>query len=559
MNWEVLIMKSKISFFNATVFRKDVTRFAPLWALYLIGGMLFMLSITNSHNDYSTARTLGTSLSLLPTINFVYAALSAFLLFGDLFKGRLCNALHAMPLRREAWFVTHSISGLAFSLVPNALLAVMIMPRLGSLWFVGLLWLLGVTLQYLFFFGVALFSCLCVGNKVGAATVYAILNFGSLVVLWFVTAIYQPMMYGVEISQDIFTFLCPVYQMTGAYEYIVFRRASNQYYFNGLGEIWLYMAVAAGIGLVFGLLALLLYRRRKLEAAGDFIAVRPIAPIFGVIFALCSGAFFSLFGQLFANEIAIYLLIGICVGWFAGQMLLKRTVKVFQGKSFLKLGILVAAMIVSVLLVKFDVFGIVRWTPDADDVVSITLSNRYDANSYAEYEIKATEEAEIQFLIDLHKESIANGSKDLSGQARLPLYFEYRLRNGTTVRRQYLTPVSGSRKDTLRKIFSDPALVLGTKDWRGNLDSIEFIDVNGVKIPKNAYESLLTAMEADCLAGNMAYHYTLHDSGSEKTWITLVWAAPNGTENYQNIPVYPDATNTIKWLQEHIGLLVIGK
>ena len=43
MNWEVLIMKSKTSFFNATVFRKDITRFAPLWALYLIGGMLFSL------------------------------------------------------------------------------------------------------------------------------------------------------------------------------------------------------------------------------------------------------------------------------------------------------------------------------------------------------------------------------------------------------------------------------------------------------------------------------------------------------------------------------------
>ena len=553
-------MKSKKSFFNATVFRKDITRFAPLWALYLIGGMLFMLNLTDSHNYNSAARTLGTSLSLLPTINFVYAALSAFLLFGDLFKGRLCNALHAMPLRREAWFVTHSISGLAFSLVPNTLLAVIIMPRLGSFWFVGLLWLLGVTLQYLFFFGVAVFSSLCAGNKVGAAAVYAILNFGSLVVLWFVTAIYQPMMYGVEISEDIFTFLCPVYQMTGASKYFAFHYTDGGRYFayNGLGSIWLYMAVAAGIGLVLGLLALLLYRRRKLEAAGDFIAVPAIAPVFAVVFALCSGAFFSLFGQLFANEIAIYLLIGICVGWFAGQMLLKRTVKVFQGKSFLKLGILVAVMIASILLVKFDVFGVVSWTPDADDVASISLSTRYSAHSYSEYEIIAEDESEIQFLIDLHKESITNGDEELPGQARLPLYFEYRLKNGTTVRRQYLSPVSGSSKDTLRHIFSDPVLVLGTADWRGDLDSVELIDVDGVKLPQNTYEGLLAAMEADCLDGNMAYHSALHSSNSNvRTWITLVWASSDGTEHYREIRIYPDAKNTINWLSQHKDLFII--
>ena len=29
-------MKSKISFFNKTAFKKDVTRFAPIWILYTV-------------------------------------------------------------------------------------------------------------------------------------------------------------------------------------------------------------------------------------------------------------------------------------------------------------------------------------------------------------------------------------------------------------------------------------------------------------------------------------------------------------------------------------------
>ena len=34
-------MKSRTSFFNPTVFKKDLTRFAPTWALYTVG--LFMM------------------------------------------------------------------------------------------------------------------------------------------------------------------------------------------------------------------------------------------------------------------------------------------------------------------------------------------------------------------------------------------------------------------------------------------------------------------------------------------------------------------------------------
>ena len=36
-------MKSRISFFDKTVIRKDITRFLPLWLVYFIGGTLVML------------------------------------------------------------------------------------------------------------------------------------------------------------------------------------------------------------------------------------------------------------------------------------------------------------------------------------------------------------------------------------------------------------------------------------------------------------------------------------------------------------------------------------
>ena len=110
-------MKSVTSFFDLHTVRKDVTRFAPLWGIYLIGGILIMLTSMTSNRPYYTAQNVTETLAGFSIVNMLYAGLVALLLFGDLFNSRLCNALHAMPLRRETWFVSHVVSGLAFSIV----------------------------------------------------------------------------------------------------------------------------------------------------------------------------------------------------------------------------------------------------------------------------------------------------------------------------------------------------------------------------------------------------------------------------------------------------------
>jgi hypothetical protein len=58
----------------------------------------------------------------------VYALVCALTLFGDLFNSRMCNAIHALPLRRESWFCTHALTGLCFSVVPNLVFALLMMP-----------------------------------------------------------------------------------------------------------------------------------------------------------------------------------------------------------------------------------------------------------------------------------------------------------------------------------------------------------------------------------------------------------------------------------------------
>ena len=44
-------MQSKTSFFNFTAFKKDLTRFAPLWGLYALCLILGLLLLTQSETN----------------------------------------------------------------------------------------------------------------------------------------------------------------------------------------------------------------------------------------------------------------------------------------------------------------------------------------------------------------------------------------------------------------------------------------------------------------------------------------------------------------------------
>ena len=165
-------MKSRTSFFNFTVLRKDITRYAPVWGLYAIGLLLFLLIPNLDWSVDEAADVMGFSMSSMGIVNAIYGGICALMVFGDLFKTRLCYATHAMPLRREGWFLTHFTAGLLFSIVPNLVLVLCFLPLLQGYWYMELLWLAASTLQFLFFFGAGAFSAVCAGNRLGAAAAY---------------------------------------------------------------------------------------------------------------------------------------------------------------------------------------------------------------------------------------------------------------------------------------------------------------------------------------------------------------------------------------------------
>ena len=430
-------MKSRTSFFNRTVLRKDITRYAPVWGLYAIGLLLFLLVPNLDWDSMDAADVMASSMSSMAIVTAVYAGICALMVFGDLFKTRLCYATHAMPLRREGWFLTHFTAGLLFGFVPNLLLALCFLPLLQTYWYMAFLWLAATMLQFLFFFGAGAFCAICAGNRLGAAAAYLIVNFGAILVEWYIENIYEPLLHGVEIDLVFLNYLIPVATLSDL-DMVSYTRRPFQF----LGTVsadWLYLGIVAAVGVLLAVVAVLLYRKRNLENAGDFLSLPVAKPAFLLVYTLSVGFFVS---QLIPFQF-LGLFIGILIGFFTGKMLLARTVKVFRGWNFLQFGILTTVLAITIGLTAMDIGGLTRYIPDSEDIASMHFYYAGDRHLYQGEDTEnwtITDPAEIDQFRQFHQEMV-DGHYYNPVDDSITVYVHYELTNGRTVLRVYEVPV----------------------------------------------------------------------------------------------------------------------
>ena len=538
-------MKLKTSFFNVATLRKNLTRFAPAWALY---GLFMLLLILDGRymSDQGFADSFGKSIALMAIANFCYALLCAQLLFGDLYNSRMCNALHAMPLRREGWFLTNVASGLLFSLLPNTAVCLVAALICGEYGVIPLFWLCGVTMEFLFFFGVAVFSAYLVGNRFAMALVYGILNCFSLILYWLVYSIFEPMLYGITIPEKIFADFCPLVKLC-TYNYMDIERGVWHF-----ADGWGYLGLCAGLGVVAFGLALLCYRKRNLETAGDFVAVRPVGPIFLVLYTICGGAcchgFFSL---ILGDENEVFLLLGLAVGFFTGLMLLKRTVKVFKLKAFLGFGAVVLAMILSIVVVRTDLLGIVRWVPQVQDIKSVSITTG-GTSDFRNTRLTLTEPEDLEKILQIHRYGLENRDAGNDGRRDAKVILSYTLKNGVVRERKYAVNVGTACGDMIRYYISHPSIVLGTVyellDTH-RLTGVTIEELGMFVLNQEALRQLMNAIEADCKEGNLAQDWAFTDGLGEYSWLTLEFHSETGQLLYTDLRFTPAAKHLAAWLK----------
>jgi len=609
-------MQSKISFFNTGIFKKNATRFLPLWIAYLALWMFllpFLLLMENSNGlkfDDVYINCLETILHSATTagyfIEFCSAAVIATAVWSYLYSQKSTGMMAALPVTRNSMFFTNYMTGI---LIPAAchviifLLSIAITASNGLQLAAPLLkWLLISTLSYIFFFSFATFAAMLTGHILVVPIIYTILNFVSYIVTIFLReGIFYVLIYGYippdppEETSALYIILSPlVYMMRNMRASNIFNNISGQIE-AVLFDAWLPLSGYFAAGLVLAFLALLLYRRRKMEAASDIVAVAPLRPVFKYCLcfgcALISGTILSQYNMSYSGRSDFYRYVlyalavtGGAIGYYAAEMLNKKSFKVFKS-GFKGFAASSACIIFLCAALQFDLFGYEKRTPELDEIKGISISEGF-SDLYTPFDSRD----DISHALDIHQMFIDNKADinraletygmDLSRFYSQRILLKYELSDDSTMSRQYFIPVLKDDDHTELNLVRD---FLNTDEAiRRRYSSVPILDTDQLDIyvhtydpeagtnksvhmsPIKAREFYDSCVSADIQNGNLGYvlladGFTDYDNRHGNIYGVDINVSVNrkDSEGFFYQPVYwaftltSDSENVLDWLSEN--------
>ena len=497
-------MQSKTSCFNKTLFRKHVTRFWPVWGAYLAVWLLEMpvalLSRRQSLSALGTNAPMSIQQAVLGGINFgvvlsfVFAVLMAMAVWSFLYNARSASGAACLPVTRTAQFWSAALAGLLPLLAAHVLtflLTVLAELSLGLMHLPSLLTWLGATvLNLLFFYGFATLCAMLTGNIIVLPAVYVVLNFVAAGLVVLINGIADYFVYGLlGFDGGWMTWLSPAVHMfrepesVTAYSPELDAWMTVGWRYTG----WLASGIYAivGVGLLFAALALL--RRRRMESAGDVVAVQVLSPVFRWCMGLCAGLCFAnmmlyIFnlsggtqGAVFCST-AVWLVIGAFLGWFIAEMLIRRSFRVFRGgwRGWGGWALCCAVLLLGLTATELDLFGIERRVPPADRIETVLV--------YCNGESAFLDDSEgIAQAIELHRDIIAHKAQqdqcsrkdfftqDMAGEYQtVDCNIHYLLTGGGQMTRSYRLPHRiddiGDDAETLQALLNCPTAVRARKE-----------------------------------------------------------------------------------------------
>lgn len=447
-------MKSKTSLFSPGLSRSILSRFWPLWLLYF-GFLSLSLPITLSSyltpgadQPYIVGRILNQAVNVA-VYAMIASLLSVMAVFSYLYSKRSCSLINSMPLRRETAFITACLTGLMPLLLAEVLtwlisLSVFagsqtVLPEyLNS-------WLLAALLSTLASYGFGVFCAMLTGHILVLPALFLVLNVAALVLEVLVKELLRILVYGYDGGMLSLTWLSPLMYLSD--NFIVIAEPGTA---GGQGQVYSLhgmdaLGAYAAAGVVLMALSLLLYRRRKMECTGDVVAVKLLEPVFkycaSVYAALAIGVFLtSGLDNVIGSEdvkalvMALLLVIGAALGYYAAEMLLQKSLRVFRSRMT-ALFVIWAVLLLGVATAVFDLTGYERRVPKTEEIQSVALVN----------DGTVTEDAEsIELVRKIHQTAIANEEHNRQTDSPGTIYLRYDLKDGSSLGRCYW--VDGSQE-----------------------------------------------------------------------------------------------------------------
>lgn len=581
-------MKSKTSFFNKTIFFNNLTRFWPIWALYLIIWIFIMPVMLSNELRWGSVYTVDLNHTILQMANIgglicaaSFSVMAAAAVYSFMYTARSTSFFSSLPIRREGLFLTNYLSGITWFLVANAiivLLTMLVEATFGVLSMWGLIqWFCMVSLQMIVFYGIATFCAAVSGNIFGFGILYAALNCIPILLELIVKYLGTLLLRGVSFSEDFFTrFVTPVYML---WENIYTKRNADGYLTLVRYEGWTALLIYAAVGVVLAVIGLMIYRKRHMEAASDFIATKKLRPIFKYCATVCCalGLGIVLFEILFmeANFDSAYIPLAMCMlvggffGYFASSMMLAKSFRVF--KKWRGYAIFSLILILVMVGVRLDVFNIEGYVPKVENVENITISYYYNEdNTFTNLE-------DIKDVIEIHSYLVEDKTRTVnqhtwSANWNGSVNLSYELKNGRHIERNYYVNIEGENDELyimLDELLNNGETIVERKvgDMPISPQTIYYAHIHGYDYDtqdsysieltsEEAYEFYETCLLPDMLDGTLG----AHDIGGFKMnyisdcyiSIDLLYLDENGDEYYDslyfNVPI--EAERTLAKLHE---------
>lgn len=590
-------MKSKISFFNAGIFKSMLKRFWPLWTAYFavwfmclpLPSLVAMLQGVKESAVTVVTAAMKTSVEASVVSGFLMGILAAMAVFGFLYNSRSCGMIASTPVRREAVFCSAYLAGALPVLAANLFIAVLnwlftlssgiegacIFKMNAILFAVN-------SMEFLIFFSIAAFIAMLTANIVALPALYLIFNFVFLGMEYVVRMLYGMFIFGYSDLPDcVLEFMSPlIYLFTRIGINVNISTESAAVSLTNWSALLGYIIAAV----VFSVTALLLYRKRRMESAGDVIAVKSLRPAFKFCVtactALCFGLlFFVIISTLFTSlsmsmlVLSAGLIIGAFIGYFASEMLLKKSFHVFKGnwKGFV---ITVILCIVFAFVCVTDLFDLSSQLPDVDDIEMI-VCNR-EAGGY-----DVTERSDIEAILKVNKAIIDDRDKyegldDTDYESVGYVSLRYKLRDGRVICRGYTLLIDDNYKayyaalgsvNIVKSCFTPeiPVTVQNVYDasfeypsGSGELNSISLT-------PEQAVDFYDNALMKDIENGAKKPHIPEMsstagtDTPDSYVYIELVTApeAATGDETYDDslvVDIDADCTECIAWVKANLNI-----
>ena len=381
----------------------------------------------------------------------VVPVLLAVLIFRYLQADKSSVMMHSLPFKRSAHYAGHCFSGLVLLLLPAVftcfiLILLNYFSVLGSFYTMPkiLMWLGLNVLFNVLFYSITVFVGMFTGSSIAQIVFAYLFQVLPLAVYTLINFSLRQSLYGFgdNASSMFIEDNSPILRLLNAVP-------QGEAYTAGYFLTYIIAAV------IFIGLGWLVYKYRKLEAAGDVIAFPVLFPVFkyGVTFCLMltGGAYFSSFSrQSFPLLITGYVL-GSVLGYFVAEILIHKSFKVLRSYK----GYLYYAAVILILFggISLDVFGFVNRVPNPEEVSKVYLGSNFEEWVYCEKE-KKPEYLEYRFgkeylennnpLLFESKESIAGITdlhryliKDRNREEGPSRYIIYTLKNGGYIIRQY--------------------------------------------------------------------------------------------------------------------------